>query len=1310
MTLEMPSLQTTTTVDVDVDVPVSSKNKNVWRCDVCQVQCFDKFEDACRHEDECKLERAAQQRQQSECQSESQCPQTAAPQLPSAHPLQQRPENNAAAATKTETTKTASTSTTASATSTISKKQPISPEASPQPPASATSKKCKKAVPTNAAVKKHVTSFFAPRKVAKRAAESTAESTAESKPKVAPSSFFAPLPKKAKTDATVPTNQSQNTKQPKEAIHVETVGMARRRTKEQIIDLDEDDSDEVEVVKVKTTKKAKRNPQKEKTVTASTIQDAEATANALAAMIAEESNRSTPIANIFSSKSTKALMAEQRQAEFQAKRRMERQKELERQEKRRAAGPSSPARKTAAGAASKSTTGRSTIKALHLLATKFPVPSHVMPSKSNLEESALVTIPDEPSCHWVDIPKTPLTPVQPSQVPGQPNDDNYTPLKKLVSSPSALDSTVDTRDLMYEALANLLAPGGRRTTNTTKDEDDARLLWSDKYGMHHSGLVIGERTQQAAHTLQAWINEWRTARQAAMDRMAERQRKLGKKKKQARKIIYKNDDDLWGDEDEAQLCNVYVLTGPAASGKTALVHHVARHCDCRVLEINTTAPRNGTALKHAIQEATQSCSSLDMLKHQQQQQQTQQQQNNLVERTIKANALSDSEDEDEPQAPTSSLTVILIDEVDIVFESEGDAGFWTALTSLAKTAKCPIFLTANQVPFELKKSSMHYKHLELHRPTTTECATQLLQVCQHQGMKLLQNDAGPDPDAIHARLAWIANVCDCDLRRMLQELQWFAHQHNGKTSQPDNNNKQQRIPSDEGKPMDNSNSEESHVGNHSRPTIGSLVPHRVPAHKYSLVTVHGKNLNVWKATDDLKVSIGGQLCPTRLVDDHRLLVLCPPCTGSSSLEARIATISIQSNNSSRMLLDGRSMDKQELADGNVLFNSSHLYIEYMVPQDEEQAECEFEAGSSNEGTNDPSRCQGLLEEQGMILWKDALSELETSHSKPSLLDPSRTSSKDCEMQETLESLSEDALWASDAALLEDLQHGVPYLTGACRGFAFDLTEDGGEPPKGGGKLRMNENSRPPREERLFTLGWKDNCYFFGDSDTYMTMPSTARERRELHAWMATSRGDCLSGRDGGVNAPAEQEDEELDDLEDIIRRECAISDEDMFLPRPVPTLIESLPSLLRQSRKCSSYQQNWTSNQVLDRKQIQSSVAMQQWVSYVFGETGQGKVFSRRTSQELLLLNGTMDASVSLEFLPTLRRICVMERAAECLETKTGDQPVTGRRTTRRQALARRHHYFDAHSKKLRLDEADLTSSELGSLMADALLIYDKFQ
>lgn len=930
-----------------------------WKCDICRIRVFDSYDEACRHEEQCKLEQDQKRLQPQQMQDQN----TQQPMTPQPQTAQRMGAPQPPATEESNTRKEKVTSTN-------------------------TSK-----APSKATEKQH--SFFAP-----RAKKSRPQSSCEAKPSVPtgkPHAFFAPRTK---------TNVDEETTAKVEGFKANK--SRRSQQKKQI----KGTFDEVKIVK---PTKSKRSRQAEKEVK---MNEVAATANALAEMIKKDVNAAPKLAGIFC-KTTKEIIGQQRQAEFQAKRRMERQREQERQQKRAKAAPVSNPPPSPSRRYQRS-------KPRLPLAPKFPTPSHVLPEEKPITLS-------ENSLHWVDI-QTKRSISTSSEEVGTPN--------KLISSAAALDSMEETRDLISEAFANILIPPQGR-----KSPDGC--LWVDKYGMEQSGL-IGEATRKASESLTSWIDKWREARQGALDRMAERQRKLAKgKKKKIRKAIYKNDDFL---DDEDKLCNLCLITGPPASGKTSLVHHAARQRDCKVLEINTAECRGGSSLKHAIQEATQSCSSLDLLKK---------------KRTFlqpQSSAWNDSDGEDEPEPERSSLTVILIDEVDITYEAAGDdSGFWTALSHVARTAKCPIILTANTVPPQL--GSFDYQHTVTQRPTPMECADKVLQICRHEQIQI---QPGLEPEKIHSQLSWISRVCDCDLRRMMNELQLFAFHSQGLilNSPKSVSEKESVILSASLGSCDN-----------EKPTLLSLKPSKVPADEYSIVTLEGINLGglipSFKSSyrdpggDVLKVSIGRQKCRAHIVNKHTMLVLCPPCPKQyPSREEQIASISVQAKASQFgfLELDSRNPRNIEMPGGKNFPCTQRLHIEYVFPEDEETKvageEYEFDNESDSRAKPIQSRTTEsttqTLGKHGMTLWNEALSKLGSAEYRSP--EPRRTTEEDIQIEKTLERLSSDALVASDAAVLEGMQTGVPFLSGACQGFAFDFTEVNDNVQEG--KLRKTENMKP----------------------------------------------------------------------------------------------------------------------------------------------------------------------------------------------------------------------------------------------------------
>ena len=213
--------------------------------------------------------------------------------------------------------------------------------------------------------------------------------------------------------------------------------------------------------------------------------------------------------------------------------------------------------------------------------------------------------------------------------------------------------------------------------------------------------------------------------------------------------------------------------------------------------------------------------------------------NQFVKKPVKAIVEdSDSDDDgdnhndDTQKSNESSMTIVLIDEVDIMYDSEGDAGFWAALSSLAKTARTPIILTANRCPPQLfNNNNLPYRLFELERPTPEECSSKLLQICRHEGIPLTSTIRQQGSDHIQEKLSWVASVCNCDLRKMIYELQIFA--------QTPASNK-----STQSKGMSNVKNQETSKDtqdNEWRPTIHSLEPSKIPMDKYSIITVKGKN-------------------------------------------------------------------------------------------------------------------------------------------------------------------------------------------------------------------------------------------------------------------------------------------------------------------------------------------------------------------------------------------------------------------------------------------------------------------------------------
>ena len=85
-----------------------------------------------------------------------------------------------------------------------------------------------------------------------------------------------------------------------------------------------------------------------------------------------------------------------------------------------------------------------------------------------------------------------------------------------------------------------------------------------------------------------------------------------------------------------------------------------------------------------------------------------------------------------PGVGLAKSSVILIDDIDIVFEKE-DAGFWHAVDHLMKTTKKPIIMTSTRADVTVKVSSP-FKTLKLRRPANAALLTHAKLMCAAEGV------------------------------------------------------------------------------------------------------------------------------------------------------------------------------------------------------------------------------------------------------------------------------------------------------------------------------------------------------------------------------------------------------------------------------------------------------------------------------------------------------------------------------------------------------------------------------------------------
>ena len=164
-----------------------------------------------------------------------------------------------------------------------------------------------------------------------------------------------------------------------------------------------------------------------------------------------------------------------------------------------------------------------------------------------------------------------------------------------------------------------------------------------------------------------------------------------------KKLIH--DEDTRDSFDQA-LSGTMLLTGGVSSGKTSSVYVMAMELGMRVLEINTCMNRSGKDLQLCLSEATQSF-RVTASENKTNSKVLNNKDNNCISYPNhfgKLNPKTSKQASKELSAAKLTLTddtIILIDEVDLLFEPE--KGFWPAFQQIAGETKLPIFLTANEL-------------------------------------------------------------------------------------------------------------------------------------------------------------------------------------------------------------------------------------------------------------------------------------------------------------------------------------------------------------------------------------------------------------------------------------------------------------------------------------------------------------------------------------------------------------------------------------------------------------------------------------